>query len=86
MVDGFGRRLPVEEGSGWLTLGLLPLRILALVVFLLTALLALVSLLTFLFLSLLTSFLVMVALAVSLVVGQSALRASFSPLFPVLYV
>ena len=84
MVDGFGRRLPVEEGSGWLTLGLLPLRILALVVFLLTALLALVSLLTFS--TLLTSFLVMVALAVSLVVGQSALRASFSPLFPVLYV
>jgi len=86
VVDGFGRRLPVEEGSGWLTLGLLPLRILALVVFLLTALLALVSLLTFLFLSLLTSFLVMVALAVSLVFSQSALRASFSPLFPVLYV
>ena len=84
MVDGFGRRLPVEEGSGWLTLGLLPLRILALVVFLLTALLALVSLLTFS--TLLTSFLVMVALAVSLVFGQSALRASFSPLFPVLYV
>ena len=84
MVDGFGRRLPVEEGGGWLTLGLLPLRILALVVFLLTALLALVSLLSFS--TLLTSFLVMVALAVSLVVGQSALRASFSPLFPVLYV
>lgn len=83
--DGFDRRLPVEEGSGWLTLGLLPLRILALVVFLLTALLALVSLLT-LFLFLLTSFLVMVFLAVSLVFSQSALRASFSPLFPVLYV
>lgn len=65
------------------TLGLLPLRILALVVFLLTALLALVSLLSFL--TLLTSFLVVVALAISLVFSQSALRASFSPLFPVFY-